>query len=159
LSRYRSLAGILEVVLVALFALLVLDVLLQVFTRYVLSRSFAFTEELARFSLIWMTLLGAAYLVGKKEHLTMDFLLRNLSDKRRVKTEITISFLVALFALVVMVIGGSNLVYITLRLEQVSPAMRVPLGYVYAVLPMSGLMILYYCAVRLNAQISALKAL
>ena len=143
----------------ALFVVLVFDVLIQVFSRYALSKSFAFTEELARFCLIWMTLLGGAYLVVKKQHLTMDFLLRNASDRRRILTEITISIMVILFAGIVMVIGGSNLVFITLRLEQISPAMQVPLGYVYAVLPFSGLLIVYYCIRRLVAQIAQLKSI
>ena len=48
------------------------------------------------------------------------------------------------FALVVMVIGGGNLVYTTLYLGQVSPAMRVSLGYVYMIVPISGLLIMFY---------------
>ena len=64
----------LELFLIVIFALLVLDVLFQVFSRYVLGTSFTWTEEFARFSLIWMTILGAAYLNAKREHLSMDFL-------------------------------------------------------------------------------------
>jgi len=43
-----------------------------------------------------------------------------------------------------MVIGGFNLVYTTLHLEQLSGTLRIPLGYVYAILPISGLLIMCF---------------
>lgn len=141
---YKSINLIIEWFLVIIFSLLVLDVLWQVFGRYVLNQSFSFTEEFARFALIWLTLLGAAYLNGKREHLSMDYLLQKLSPKKlKVRMQI-IEMLMFSFALVVMVIGGGNLVYSTLYLGQVSPAMNVSLGYVYAIIPISGLLIMFY---------------
>jgi len=61
--------------------------------------------------------------------------------------------LMALFALIIMVIGGGNLVYTTLSLGQTSSALHVPLGYVYAIVPVCGVMIIffsYYNIKRLN---------
>jgi TRAP-type C4-dicarboxylate transport system permease small subunit len=52
---------------------------------------------------------------------------------------------VATFALLVLVVGGGALVRLTLDLEQTSAALRVPLGWVYAVLPLSGTLLLLYC--------------
>jgi TRAP-type C4-dicarboxylate transport system permease small subunit len=147
---YQNINRIIEVVLIAIFALLVLDVLWQVFGRYVLNQSFSFTEEFARFALIWLSILGAAYLNGKREHLSMDFLLQKLSPEKRAKRMQIIEFLMFVFALVVMVIGGGNLVYTTLYLGQVSPAMHVSLGYVYSIVPISGLLIMFYSVYNLS---------
>jgi len=141
---YQNINRIIELVLVVIFALLVLDVLWQVFGRYVLNQSFSFTEEFARFALIWLAILGAAYLNGKREHLSMDFLLQKLSREKLAKRMQVIEILMFVFALVVMVIGGGNLVYTTLYLGQVSPAMHVSLGYVYSIVPISGLLIMFY---------------
>ncbi|WKK65895.1 TRAP transporter small permease [Lutimonas zeaxanthinifaciens] len=132
----------LEWFLMIIFILLVLDVLFQVFSRYVLGTSFTWTEEFARFSLIWMTILGAAYLNAKKEHLSMDFLYRKFSETNKRKVSILIEVCISLFALFVMVIGGLNLVYTTLHLEQLSGTLRIPLGYIYAIMPFSGLLII-----------------
>ena len=66
---FNKVNRILEWFLILIFALLVLDVLFQVFSRYIIGTSFTWTEEFARFSLIWMTVLGAAYLKAKREHL------------------------------------------------------------------------------------------
>lgn len=134
----------LELFLISIFALLVFDVLIQVASRYVLGVSFSWTEELARFSLIWMTMVGAAYLSGKREHLSMDFLYEKLSDRNRSKASILIEVLIFLFALVVIVVGGSNLVYTTLHLGQLSGTLRIPLGYIYSILPFSGLLIMAF---------------
>lgn len=135
---------IMEIILVAIFGLLVIDVLGQVFSRYILNKSFAFTEELARFSLIWMSILGAAYLNAKRQHLSMDFLYQKFSPSNRKKTLYFIELCVFLFALIVMVIGGFNLVITTLRLGQLSGTLRIPLGYIYAILPASGLLIMWF---------------
>jgi len=138
----------LEYALVVIFALMVVDVLWQVFSRYVIGQSSSFTEEFARFALIWLTLLGAAYLNGRRAHLTMDFLTRKLSPDDLRKRKKTIAWFMFFFAFIVMVIGGGNLVYTTLRLGQVSPAIGVPLGIVYAVVPISGLLVCFFTGMQ-----------
>lgn len=141
---FNKVIRFIEVFLVIIFGLLVLDVLWQVFSRYVLNTSFSWTEELARFSLIWLSILGAAYLNARREHLSMDFLYGKFSDANRKKLSILIEILVFLFALIVMVIGGLNLVYTTLHLDQLSGTLRIPLGYIYAIMPFSGFLIMCF---------------
>ena len=148
---FNKVNRILEQVLVAIFGLLVLDVLFQVFSRYILGTSFTCTEEFSRFSLIWRTILGAAYLNGKREHLSMDFLYQKFSGPNKRKASILIELLIFLFALIVMVIGGFNLVYTTLHLEQLSGTLRIPLGYVYAIMPFSGLLIMCYSIYHISS--------
>jgi len=147
---YNRINRIIEFVLILIFALLVVDVLWQVFGRYVLGKSFSFTEEFARFALIWLSILGAAYLNGKREHLSMDFLLRKLDPEQLPKRMKIIEIMMFVFALIVMVIGGGNLVYTTLYLGQISPAMHVSLGYVYAIVPISGLLIMFYSVYNIS---------
>lgn len=141
---FNKICRLIEIFLIAIFALLVLDVLWQVFSRYVLNTSFSWTEELARFSLIWLSILGAAYLNAKREHLSMDFLYRKMNHSNQKKALIGTEVCIFLFALIVMVIGGFNLVYTTLHLEQLSGTLRIPLGYIYAILPFSGLLIMSF---------------
>ncbi len=141
---YDRINRLIEVVLVIIFTLLVLDVIWQVFARYVLNQSYSFTEEFARFALIWLAVLGAAYLNGRGEHLSMDFLINKLPPEKKRRRMQVIEGLMLVFALVVMVFGGGNLVFTTLDLGQTSPAMRVSLGYVYAIVPISGLLIVFF---------------
>jgi len=153
-NLYRALSRLIEILLVCIFGLLVIDVVWQVISRYFVGQSSSFTEEFARFALIWLTVLGAAYINGQKDgHLSMDFVLSKLSEEKKVWRQQVIQVLMALFALIIMVIGGGNLVYTTLSLGQTSSALHVPLGYVYAIVPVCGVMIIffsYYNIKRLN---------
>ncbi|RIJ46559.1 TRAP transporter small permease [Maribellus luteus] len=135
---------IIEIVLVALMSILVIDVLWQVFSRYVLSAPSSFTDELAGFLLIWVGLLGSAYVAGKNEHLAIDLLLQKMKGMKKRRLQIIINSIVGLFALFVMVIGGAWLVYTRFYLGVNSAALALPLGYVYLVVPVSGLLIIYY---------------
>ena len=128
---------LLELALIILMGANVLNVLWQVFTRFVLRDPSSFTEELARYLLIWVGLLGASYATGKKMHLAIDVVLQALKKKTKIWAEIIIQVFILLFSFFVMVVGGFRLVTITLTLNQISAALRIKLGYVYLALPLS----------------------
>lgn len=134
----------LEVFLVVITSILVLDVLWQVISRYVLTSPSSFTDELAGFLLIWVGVLGSAYVAGKKEHLAIDILLQKSGPSRKHFLTIVINTCILLFAMFIMVIGGTWLVYTRFALEVRSAALEIPLGGVYLVLPVSGLLFMYY---------------
>ena len=140
----HKLNRVLEVFLVFLMAVLVIDVLWQVFSRYLLSSPSSFTDELAGFLLIWVGVLGAAYVAGRKEHLAIDILIQRSPPARQRLLLYLIHSLIFLFALSVMVTGGVVLMYTRFVLQVKSAALQLPLGYVYIVLPISGLIIMYY---------------
>jgi TRAP-type C4-dicarboxylate transport system permease small subunit len=123
---------------------LVLDVLWQVISRYVMNSPSSYTDELAGYLLIWVGLLGAAYVAGKREHLAIDLLLQKSSEERKFKLEMIIGVFIILFAITVMVIGGSWLVFTRFFLSVKSAALNIPLGVIYLVLPISGLLITYF---------------
>jgi len=134
----------LEWLLVFLLSILVIDVLWQVASRYVLNSPSSYTDELAGYLLIWVGLLGAAYVAGKREHLAIDILIQRSSPKRKLRLEIIISIVVILFAVSVLIVGGIWLVYTRFYLSVKSAALGMPLGFVYLVLPLSGLLIAYF---------------
>lgn len=134
----------LEYLLVLLMGSLVLDVVWQVASRYILKNPNSFTDELATFLLIWVGLAGAAYVKGKNQHLAIDILHSKLNPLQLNHMMILINILVAAFCLSVMVVGGSWLVYTRFVLGQVSASLQIPVGYVYAIVPLSGLLMVYY---------------
>ena len=135
---------ILSWTVIFLMALLVVDVVWQVTTRYLLGSASSFTEELARFLLIWIGLLGSAYAYRMNLHLAFDYFSSKATGRYRMWLSIFIHSLIALFAFFVLVIGGSYLVQLTWELNQVSAALQLRLAYVYSVLPLSGLLIIFY---------------
>jgi TRAP-type C4-dicarboxylate transport system permease small subunit len=144
MSFYKKFNRTLEIVLIVLACVLVIDVLWQVFSRYILNSPSSFTDELAGYLLIWVSLLGAAYVAGKKEHLAIDLLLQKSSPARQRVLSIIIHSVILGFSSTVLVIGGAWLVYTRFYLGVKSAALQVPLGYVYIVLPLSGLIIIFY---------------
>ena len=140
----KGLNKVLEIFLVILMSVLVLDVLWQVISRYLLTSPSSFTDELAGFLLIWVGVLGAAYVAGRQEHLAIDILIQRSSPDRQRSLGFIIHALILLFALGVMVVGGASLVYSRFILDVKSAALQLPLAYVYSVLPISGAIIVYY---------------
>lgn len=134
----------LEYFLAFLMAVMLLSVCWQVVSRYVLSSPSSFTDELARYLLIWIGLLGGAYASGKGFHLAIDLLPSKLEGKANHQLQVFIHVLVAVFVFCTFVVGGLRLVYITYSLGQTSAAMQIPLAYVYIILPVSGLLIISY---------------
>ncbi|MDR9409287.1 MAG: TRAP transporter small permease [Balneolaceae bacterium] len=134
----------LEHFLASLMALMLISVSWQVISRYLLGDASSFTDELARYLLIWIGTLGAAYAAGQRMHLAIDLLPSKLTGKKKYRLAIFINLLVIFFALTVLVIGGGRLVYITYTLGQTSAAMQLPMYYVYSILPLSGILIIYY---------------
>ncbi len=130
--------------IVTVMGVLVLNVLWQVTSRYVFNNPSSFTDELAGFLLIWVSLFGAAYATGQKAHLAIELLPQKLSPAKKKKLDIFINMIIAVFAFFVFVVGGIRLVFITLSLNQISSALKLPVGYVYIVLPISGVIIMYY---------------
>lgn len=139
-----TLDKILGSLLVFLMAVMVAAVSWQVFSRYILQASSSVTEEIARYLLIWIGILGAAYIAGQQQHLSIDILAPKLSPKNRIKLRMGINVLIILFSLLVLVIGGSNLVYLNYLLGQTSAALNIPLGAVYTVIPISGVLVIIY---------------
>jgi len=127
-----------------IMSIMVLNVLWQVFTRFVLDNPSSFTDELARYLMIWLGVLGAAYLSGKKMHVAIDLISSKLSEAANKRLEILIAVIILLFVFVAFILGGTRLVYITTILEQYSPTLQIPLAVVYMVIPLSGILICYY---------------
>ena len=134
----------LELFIVATMALLVADVVWGVFTRYALGQQAKWSEELARFLLIWVALLGGAVAFGTKAHLGVDYFVNQLHPDARRWTAVLTHLVVLFFAGEVLLRGGVRVVTEALTLEQTTPALGWKMGYVYLALPISGLFVVLY---------------
>lgn len=137
----------LNMILVLLMATLVVNVLWQIGSRFLLNDPSSFTEEAARFLLLWLGLLGGCHAYRNRSHLGLDLMTRNLDGAMRRWAHQAVMLLVLLFAVLVLVYGGGRLVWLTLELRQTSAALDIPMGYVYSVLPLSGILLVFYSLV------------
>lgn len=130
--------------LVVLMATMVIDVTWQVITRFILNDPSSYTEEVARFLLMWIGLLGAAYAYRKHSHLSLDLLMQNASVERQLWLIRIAQMASFLFAASAMVYGGIQLMILTLSPEQTTAATKMTMGYIYSCIPLSGLLICWF---------------
>jgi len=126
-----------------LLAVQVAVVLWGVLTRYAIGQQAGWTEELARYLLVWISLLGAAYAVANKSHVAISLLPDSLEGDKKIRIDRLIDALILLFAVVVMIIGGGYYVWLTFKLGQTAPSLTIPMGLVYLAVPLAGLFISY----------------
>lgn len=134
-----------EVICMALLVFMVVLGTWQIITRYVLNNPSTVSEDLLIYSFVWMALLGSAYVFGKKDHMTMVFFRQKLDNKSpQVKFILSVmtEIVVLLFSALVLVLGGVQIS--KLAMGQISPALGIPMGYVYLALPLSGIITIIY---------------
>ncbi len=140
----RIVDALLTNVLIGLMLALVASVSWQVISRYVFSSPSSWTEELARFLMIWVGLLGAAYAFRTGVHLGLDLLPKKLTGRSAEILKLFTLGAIILFSVSVLVIGGSKLVGLTWELRQYSAVMGLPMAFVYSVIPATGALICVY---------------
>lgn len=134
---------ILEVVCMGLMVMMTVLVTWQVFTRYVLNNPSAISEVLAKYLFVWLVLFGTAYVFGLKEHMSITF----VKDKLPLKVQYILDFIseiiIAAFAGIVMIQGGW--ISTVKQMSQMDSSLKMPMGVVYSAIPISGVIIIFYC--------------
>ncbi len=127
---------------VIIFALMVIIGTYQITTRYFFNKPSTVSEELLTYSFTWMALLASALVFGKRDHMRMGFLADKLTGTPRKILEIVIELLVMLLSGSVLVYGGTTIMQLTMT--QVTASLGIPMGIVYTVVPLSGVIIVFY---------------
>jgi TRAP-type C4-dicarboxylate transport system permease small subunit len=129
---------------IILFALLTLDVLWGVISRYVPGiRPSDWTEELAVYLLVWVSLFGAAITYRAYGHLGVDYFVAKLDPTAQRLVAIIVEIAALIFAGFALCYGGWRLVADTLGANQLTPVLQWKIGYLYSAVPLSGL---FFCA-------------
>lgn len=137
----RILHRVCEILLVLVLSAMAVAVFLQVLHRYVLHLPLFWTEEFARYCLVWGSLLGAAVALKNKEHIAVTFFLERFPGGLARRLTLLARLSVALI-LCVMTWGGIRLVLVTSA--QISPALRIPMAVPYLALPFGSAVMLYH---------------
>ncbi|NQZ90064.1 MAG: TRAP transporter small permease [Colwellia sp.] len=138
-------SSVLEKILMLAMVAIVVTVTWQVFSRFIIQSPSSFTEELARFLLIWIGVLGSAYAYKTKAHLGLDLFIYKMPPVKQKRARILIEVLVLIFASSVMVYGGTLLVAMTVELKQTTAALGLNMGVIYLAVPLSGVLIVMFC--------------
>jgi TRAP-type C4-dicarboxylate transport system permease small subunit len=130
-----------EFLLIATLSAMTIAVFLQVLFRYVVHLPLFWTEELARYCLIWASLLGASIALKKKQHIAVTYFLEHVPGGLATKLTFAAQVSVVLI-LAVMIWGGIKLVLVTSA--QISPALRIPMAVPYLALPLGSAVMLFH---------------
>ncbi|WP_438862488.1 TRAP transporter small permease [Neptunicella sp.] len=153
-SLIHILDKILAFALIMAMSCILLAVSWQVISRYLLQDPSSVTEELSRFLLIWIGMLGAVYAYRQNAHLGLDLLVDKMTPAKQRITRIGIQLVVIIFSALVLLYGGAELVDLTIELKQISASLGINMGVVYAVLPVTGGMLILYALFNLSELIS-----
>lgn len=150
LIRFKNgLARALERLIAVMAGLLVIDVVWQVASRFIVRRPSSFTEEVASILLIWVSLLGAAAAYERGSHLGVDILVIRFGPAAQRRVQAFIAVCALAFAGLILLGGGGSIVEVTLKYHQITPALGIPRGLVYLALPVSGLCLAVFAVIRL----------
>lgn len=138
------LVRILEILAILAMGTLVLDVVWGVMTRYLIGEQAKWTEELARFLLIWVSMLGGALAFRRREHLGIDFLIGLMDTDVRGGMHKFKQGIVCFSVIAVFLYGGFRIVWDALVAQQTTPALGLKMGYVYSAVPLAGIFILLF---------------
>lgn len=136
-----------NILVTSLVLIATLVAIIQVIARYVFNNSLYWSEELILYSLISMSFLTMGMGVRYASHISVDAVYAFAGPRTARVLQIGAACLGLIFA-AVLVWYGSRLVMNTSRMGQLSPAMRIPVGYIYAVIPVAAsFMVLRYMLV------------
>lgn len=138
----KPLNRLIEYLLMVLVTVMVISCVWQVLSRYVFGQASAQTEELMRYAIIWVSVIGGAYVYGEKGHLAITFLADKMNQALARIIGVFIDGIILIFSATVLIYGGYQIVSQTMI--QISPGMGLPIGYVYLALPISGVMFILY---------------
>jgi len=138
----KAIDKIVELFCIGIMSLMTILVSWQVFTRYVFNKPSAVTGQLSQYLFVWLVLYGAAYVFGKREHMSIVYLQDKSSPKIKFIIIVIQELIIAIFTIGVMVYGG----YISTvkQMAQIDAALQVSVGLIYSAIPISGLLIMFY---------------
>jgi TRAP-type C4-dicarboxylate transport system permease small subunit len=131
-----------------LLIIMVVVVFLQVIFRFLITIPLSWSEEVSRYIMVWTTFLGAALAVEKKAHPYVEVLVNLLPLTIRIPMNILIICLCCVFYAILVFYGT---MFVTTSVMQPSAALEIPMGYVYIVIPVGGILLILNSLAEMQA--------
>jgi TRAP-type transport system small permease protein len=151
----RRLTRLVEWMLIVLSTLIFVVVFLQVMFRYLLRQPLFWSEELPRYLLIWMSFLAAAVAQKQDAHINITLCLAPLSARTRRLLKILTDAVILAFLWILVYSGG---LVTSITAHHRSTALQLPMGLVYAALPVGAILMSLYLVLQIADGVRRLKA-
>jgi TRAP-type C4-dicarboxylate transport system permease small subunit len=125
----------LEYLSMACVTLMALLVIAQVILRYVFNDPLTWSEEMARFTFIFLAFLGIGAAYGRRRHMFIDALVIELPPRLKRIVEFTVAGIATAFLVAVIGITTRTIVELY-RMDITTPALELPMAYIYLVIPL-----------------------
>ncbi|HEU4371266.1 MAG TPA: TRAP transporter small permease [Methylomirabilota bacterium] len=137
----------------AVLALMTLAVFVQVVLRYVGRGTIDGLDEVPRYLFVWLVMIGAAAAMHRGEHTMLDY----FRNRLRPRTQALVgAFTQGAGMLLFVSLIKSSLVLVPNAQLQTSAGLGLPLGYVYAAVPVGSALMILPMAWRFVASLRAL---
>ncbi len=131
--------------IIAIFALKIILTFSQVVFRRIPGVSIVWSEELARYCLVWLSFVGGALGVKKGIHVAVEALITNLSQRANTYLDYFHKTMITVFSGVLIIWGAQLAIY---NMAQPSPALGMPIGIAYMAIPISGVLIIVFTVIE-----------
>lgn len=130
-NRFNNLE---EVVLVVLFPIMVVTIFVATMIRYLSTLSLVWAEELARYCMVWIGFIGASLGIQKNAHIGVEAIVSRLPERYKPHLSIFRTAVIVLFNILILIFS-LQIIWSQIQTEQVSPALRIPIGIAYGAIP------------------------
>lgn len=137
----QGLVSALKLLCIVLFAMLVIVVVWQVFTRQVLGDPSPWTTVTAQYMFVWLSLFAATLVFGERGHIAVDVLAKRAPASAQRALMVAVQVCTLAFAVLAMIWGGLR--GVSMSWDQVIPGFPFTVGHMYLALPVAGVMIGY----------------
>lgn len=151
---YGIIWSLVDLGIVVLCTTMVVSVFLQVIFRYVLHLPLSWSEELARYVFVWLTMLGAAVATKRRSHFALTWLVRRFPRRFEVPLAVLVNFLLLAFLFILVKEG---LIWVVGYSDIVSPAMQIGYFWVFAAVPVSAALIAIEVALQTAAAVAGIR--
>lgn len=126
---------------ILLLAVISVDLLLGVFSRYVLERTFVWYDEVARASFIWLVFLGAAVAVRRSAHFGLHMFVDMMPPRLRRAVLFLTPLVIIIFSSALVILGWTLMRH---GATQTTAVMAMPVSWIYAAMPVGGALMVFY---------------
>ncbi len=153
----QKLNRILITVCAVMLALMVVEALWQVITRYVFNAPSVWTDELLRFQLIWLTMIGAPTAHGLNRVMAVTIFTDRLKPKAKNTNTLIVESIIVIFSIIILIVGGTK---VALNAStQISATLGINMFFIYFSVPICGLLFSYYGIDNIRLALAARKGI
>lgn len=137
----------LEWICILLLAVITVDLLLGVFSRYVLGRTFVWYDEVARACFMWLVFLGSAVAVRTGAHFGLHIFVEIMPPRFKRAILLVTPLTIIVFSLTLVALGWDLMRH---GASQSTAVMGIPMSWIYASMPVGGALMAFYAVLLLT---------